>query len=148
MVIMGGSAGGYTVLLALEQFPGFFKAAVNLYGVTNQFDFVAGGTHKFEERYNDTLLGPYPEAGQVYRERSPIFFVDKIQDPVAIFQGEDDNVVPRRHSDELVKSLQRRGVPHIYHVYPGEGHGFSKPETIEHLYQELDKFLKQYVLLT
>lgn len=148
MVIKGGSAGGYTVLLALEQFPGFFKAAVNLYGVTNQFDFVAGGTHKFEERYNDTLLGPYPEAGQVYRERSPIFFVDKIQDPVAVFQGEDDNVVPRRHSDELVKSLQRRGVPHIYHVYPGEGHGFSKPETIEHLYQELDKFLKQYVLLT
>ncbi|OGO42200.1 MAG: hypothetical protein A2W36_03385 [Chloroflexi bacterium RBG_16_58_14] len=148
MVIMGGSAGGFTVLLALEQFPGFFKAGVNLYGVSNQFDFIVGGTHKFEERYNDTLLGPFPEAAQVYRERSPIFFMDKIQDPMAVFQGEDDIVVPRRHSDEVVKSLQRRGVPHIYHVYPGEGHGFSKPETIEHFYQEVDKFLKQTVILT
>jgi dipeptidyl aminopeptidase/acylaminoacyl peptidase len=148
IVIMGGSAGGFTVLKALEDFPGFFKAGINLYGVSNQFDFVAGGTHKFEERYNDTLLGPFPEAADIYRERSPIFFVDQIKDPIAVFQGEDDNVVPRRHSDEVVKSLERRGVPHVYHVYPGEGHGFSKPETIEHFYTEVEKFLRQYVILT
>ena len=148
MVIMGGSAGGFTVLKALEDYPGFFKAGVNLYGVSNQFDFIVGGTHKFEERYNDTMLGPFPEAAQVYRERSPIFFVDQIQDPIAVFQGEDDIVVPRRHSDEVVKSLQRRGVPYIYHLYPGEGHGFSKPETIEHYYTEVEKFLNQYVILT
>ena len=148
MVIMGGSAGGFTVLKALEDYPGFFKAGINLYGVSNQFDFEAGGTHKFEEHYNHTLLGPFPEAADIYRERSPIFFVDKIKDPIAVFQGEDDNVVPRRHSDEVVKSLQQRGVPHVYHIYPGEGHGFSKPETIEHFYTEVEKFLRQYVILT
>ena len=127
---------------------GTFKAGINLYGVSNQFDFEAGGTHKFEEHYNHTLLGPFPEAADIYRERSPIFFVDKIRDPIAVFQGEDDIVVPRRHSDEVVKSLERRGVPHVYHIYPGEGHGFSKPETIEHFYTEVEKFLRQYVILT
>jgi dipeptidyl aminopeptidase/acylaminoacyl peptidase len=148
MVIMGGSAGGFTVLKALEDYPGFFKAGINLFGVSNQFDFIVGSTHKFEERYNDTMLGPYPEAADIYRERSPIFFVDRIKDPIAVFQGEDDIVVPRRHSDDVVKSLERRGVPHVYHVYPGEGHGFSKPETIEHYYTEVEKFLRQYVVLT
>jgi dipeptidyl aminopeptidase/acylaminoacyl peptidase len=74
--------------------------------------------------------------------------VGKIKDPIAVFQGEDDIVVPRRHSDEVVKSLQQRGVPHVYHIYPGEGHGFSKPETIEHYYTEVEKFLRQYVILT
>jgi dipeptidyl aminopeptidase/acylaminoacyl peptidase len=148
LVIMGGSAGGFTVLKALEEYPGFFKAGIDLYGVSDQFDFIVGSTHKFEEHYNDRLLGPYPEAAGVYKERSPLFFVDQIQDPIAIFQGEDDIVVPRRHSDEVVKSLQQRGVPQVYHVYPGEGHGFSKPETIEHYYTEVEKFLRQYVILT
>ena len=148
LVIMGGSAGGFTVLKALEEYPGFFKAGVDLYGVSDQFDFIAGTTHKFEERYNDTMLGPYPEAADLYRERSPLFFVDQIQDPIAVFQGEDDIVVPRHHSDAVVKSLQRRGVPHVYHLYPGEGHGFTKPETIEHYYTEVERFLKQYVVLT
>ncbi len=148
LVIMGGSAGGFTVLLALEQYPGTFKAGVNLYGVSDQFDFIAGGTHKFEARYNDSLLGPYPEAAEIYRQRSPIFFIDQIEDPIAVFQGEDDVVVPRRHSDAVVKSLAKRGVPHVYHVYAGEGHGFSKPETIEHYFSEVEKFLRQYVVLT
>jgi dipeptidyl aminopeptidase/acylaminoacyl peptidase len=144
-VIMGGSAGGYTVLKALEDFPGFFKAGICLYGVSNQFT-LAAETHKFEARYSDTLLGSLPEAGDIYRERSPIFFVDKIQDPIAMFQGDEDNVVPRNQSDEVVDSLRRRGVPHIYHVYPGEGHGFRKPETIEHFYKAVEQFLRQYVI--
>ena len=147
LIILGGSAGGFTVLMALEQYPGFFKAGVNLYGVSSQFDFTSGSTHKFEVRYNDTLLGPYPEAAEIYRQRSPIFFVDQIQDPIAVFQGEDDIVVPRRHSDQVVQSLQQRGVPHIYHLYPGEGHGFGKPETLEHYFTEVEKFLRQYVVM-
>ena len=145
VVIMGGSAGGFTVLKALEDFPGFFKAAICLFGVSNQFT-LAAETHKFEARYSDTLLGPLPEAAAIYRERSPIFFVDKIVDPIAVFQGEDDNVVPRKQSDEVVESLRRRGVPHIYHVYPGEGHGFRKAETIEHFYKAVTQFLQQYVI--
>jgi dipeptidyl aminopeptidase/acylaminoacyl peptidase len=148
LVIRGGSAGGFTVLKALEDYPGVFKAGVNLYGVSDQFDFLVGSTHKFEERYNDTMLGPFPEAATLYKERSPLFFVDQIQDPIAVFQGEDDIVVPRHHSDAVVESLKRRGVPHVYHLYPGEGHGFSKPETIEHYYTEVEKFLRQYVIYT
>jgi len=147
LVIMGGSAGGFTVLKALEDFPGFFKAGVCLYGVSNQFT-LASDTHKFEARYSDTLLGPLPEAADVWRERSPIFFVDKICDPLILFQGEIDNVVPRAQSDEVVESLKRRGVPHEYHLYPGEGHGFRKTENITHMYQAIDKFLRQYVVYT
>ena len=116
-----------------------------MYAVSNQFT-LAVETHKFEERYSDSLLGPLPEAAGVYRARSPIFFADRIQDPLAIFQGENDPVVRRSQSDELAASLQRRGVPHIYHIYPGEGHGFRQPETIEHFYKTVEKFIMQYVI--
>lgn len=145
LVIMGGSAGGFTVLKALEDYPGFFKAGICLYGVSNQFT-LAAETHKFEARYLDTLLGPLPQAAEVYRQRSPIFFVDQIKDPLLIFQGEEDVVVPRTQSDQVVASLQRRGVPTEYHLYAGEGHGFRKAETIEHMYSTVEKFLRQYVI--
>jgi dipeptidyl aminopeptidase/acylaminoacyl peptidase len=145
LVIIGGSAGGFTVLKALEDYPGFFKAGICLYGVSNQFT-LAAETHKFEARYTDSLIGPLPEASSIYRQRSPIFFVDQIKDPIAIFQGEIDRVVPRNQSDTVVESLRRRGVPHEYVLYPGEGHGFRKIETIEHFYAAVDKFLRQYVI--
>lgn len=145
LVIMGGSAGGYTVLQALVTRPGFFKAGLCLYGVSNMFT-LASDTHKFEERYLDSLLGPLPEAAALYRERSPIFHAEKIVDPVAIFQGEIDEVVPRAQSDTIVESLKRRNVPHEYHIYPGEGHGWRKTETIEKFYASMDAFLKTYVL--
>jgi dipeptidyl aminopeptidase/acylaminoacyl peptidase len=147
MTIMGGSAGGFTVLKTLEDYPGVFKAGVCLYGVSNQFN-LAAETHKFEARYTDSLLGPLPEASELYRERSPEFFADKIQDPIAIFQGEEDQVVPRNQSDRVVESLRRRGVPHEYHLYPGEGHGFRKTETIEAYYKSVERFLKQHVIFT
>jgi dipeptidyl aminopeptidase/acylaminoacyl peptidase len=147
LVVYGSSAGGFSVLKALEDYPGFFKAGICLYGVSNQFT-LAAETHKFELHYADTLLGPLPEAAHIYRERSPIFFADQIQDPVLLFQGDDDQVVPRSQSDELAASLRRRGVPHEYHVYSGEGHGFRKPENIEHLYQTIDRFLRQHVIYT
>jgi dipeptidyl aminopeptidase/acylaminoacyl peptidase len=147
MVIMGSSAGGFTVLKALEDYPGTFKAGINLYGISNQFGFLLD-THKFEAHYSDSLLGPLPEAAEIYRERSPINFIDKIQDPLLIFQGENDRVVPRDQSDQVVASLKRRGIPCVYHVYEGEGHGFRKSETIEHYYQAIDLFLKEYVILT
>jgi dipeptidyl aminopeptidase/acylaminoacyl peptidase len=145
LVIMGGSAGGYTVLQSLVTQPGLFKAAVCLYGVSNLFT-LAADTHKFEERYLDSLIGPLPEASARYRERSPIFFADRIADPVAIFQGEIDRVVPKAQSDEVVATLQARGVPHVYHVYEGEGHGWRKSGTIEDFYHRVQAFLRQYVL--
>ncbi len=145
MVIMGGSAGGYTVLKALEDYPGVFKAGVCLYGVSNQFTLVAD-THKFEARYSDFLIGSLPEDAETYRKRSPVFYADKIKDALIVFQGEDDRVVPKSQSDEIVDAVRRNGVPCEYHVYPGEGHGFRKNETIEHFYTTLEKFLRQYVI--
>jgi dipeptidyl aminopeptidase/acylaminoacyl peptidase len=145
VVITGGSAGGYTVLQALEDYPGFFKAGICLYGISNQFT-AAVETHKFEVHYSDSLLGELPEAADIYRQRSPLFFAEKIKDPVALFQGEDDQVVRRNQADEMVAVLQKRGVPYIYHVYPGEGHGFRKSETITHFYETVEKFLKEFVL--
>jgi dipeptidyl aminopeptidase/acylaminoacyl peptidase len=145
LVIMGGSAGGFTVLQALVEHPGFFKAGVCLYGVANQFTLVAE-THKFEARYSDKLIGPLPEAADLYRARSPIFQAERIRDAMIIFQGEDDRVVPRAQSDEIVASLQRRGISHEYHLYPGEGHGFQKSETIEKFYLAVDRFLRLHVI--
>ncbi len=145
LVIMGGSAGGFTVLQSLVELPGFYKAGLCLFGVANQFT-LASDTHKFEQRYLDTILGPLPEAAAVYRARSPIFHAAKIVDPIAVFQGEIDRVVPREQSDTIVASLKARGVPHEYHVYPGEGHGWRKTETIEQFYTSVQGFLKQYVL--
>jgi dipeptidyl aminopeptidase/acylaminoacyl peptidase len=144
-IIWGGSAGGYTVLQSLVDKPGFYKVGVCLYGISNQFTLVSD-THKFEERYSDSLLGALPEAAAIYRSRSPIFHADKIVDPVIVFQGEDDKVVPRSQSDSIVASLKSRGIPHEYHVYPGEGHGWRKSETIEHYYSNVVRFLKQYVV--
>lgn len=146
-VILGGSAGGFTVLQSLVEKPGFYKAGVCLFGVSNQFG-LAMETHKFEERYTDSLLGPLPEAAAIYRARSPIFHAHKIVDPMIVFQGEDDKVVPRNQSDTIVESLKARKIPHEYHLYAGEGHGWRKAETIEHYYTALLKFLKQYVVFS
>ena len=145
LVIMGGSAGGYTVLRVLTEHPGLFKAAICMYGVSDLFN-LALKTHKFESRYLDTMVGPLPDASRIYRDRSPLFSADRISDPVAVFQGEDDKVVPKEQSDSIVASLRARGVPHEYHVYPGEGHGWRKSETIEMFYRDVDQFLRRYVL--
>jgi dipeptidyl aminopeptidase/acylaminoacyl peptidase len=145
MVILGGSAGGFAVLKILEDYPGLFKAGVCRYAVANQFQ-LAIDMHKFEAHYSDRLIGPLPEAASLYRERSPIFFADRIQVPLAVFQGDEDRVVPRHQSDELVKILERQGIPHVYHVYPAEGHGFRKPETIQHYYRTVEAFLRQHVI--
>ncbi len=145
LVIKGGSAGGYTVLNALIRFPGLFKAGLCSYGVSNLFT-LAMDTHKFEERYNDSLVGPLPKAAELYRKCSPVFHAEAIKDPVAIFQGEEDKVVPPSQSEEIVKALKANGVPYEYHLYPGEGHGFRKSETRKAFYEAIERFLLQYVV--
>ena len=131
---MGGSAGGYTVLQALTDHPGVFAAGVSMYGISNLFSLTTG-THKFESRYNDTLLGVLPQDRDLFRERSPLFKVDRISDPVALFQGDVDQVVPRDQADAIA-----------YHVYEGEGHGWRRMETIEHFYGAVLSFLEEHVL--
>ena len=145
LVIMGGSAGGYPVLKSFVGLPGFYRAGICMFGVANMFT-LAADTHKFEARYLDSMLGPLPEAAPTYRDRSPIFHADKIKDPIAVFQGEIDRVVPREQSDSIVASLKARGVTHEYHVYPGEGHGWRKTETIDAFYKVVEAFLKTHVL--
>jgi dipeptidyl aminopeptidase/acylaminoacyl peptidase len=146
LVIRGGSAGGYTVLNALVRFPGLFKAGVCSYGVSNLFN-LARDTHKFEERYTDSLVGPLPETAARYREWSPIFKAEHIQDALALFQGSEDKVVLPDQSEAIAAVLRSRHVPHIYHLFPGEGHGFRKGENIAAFYDEVDQFLQQYVVM-
>ena len=145
MVIMGGSAGGYTVLQALIRFPGTFKAGLCMYGVTNLFT-LAADTHKFEKHYLDSIVGPLPQAADSYRERSPIFHAGRIADPVAIFQGEQDRVVPPAQAEAIVEALRQNSVPHEYHVFAGEGHGWRQSETIEAFHRSVLSFLRHYVL--
>ncbi|MFN8379487.1 MAG: S9 family peptidase [Anaerolineae bacterium] len=148
LVILGGSAGGYTVLQSLVDKPGFWKAGVCLYGISNQFTLVSETDldWKFESRYSEMLLGALPEAAERYRDRSPLFHAEKISDPVILFQGEDDNVVPRSQADSIVVELKKQGVPYEYIVYPGEGHGWRKPETIEAYLNATLKFLEKWVI--
>ena len=147
LVIRGGSAGGYTVLNALIRYPGRFKAGVCEYGVSNLFT-LAMDTHKFELRYLDSMVGPLPEASVRYHAWSPIYHAGLIRDPLAIFQGKEDKVVPPAQSEEIVAALRQNGVPHIYKLYDGEGHGFRKRETIIDYLQETERFLRQYVLFS
>jgi dipeptidyl aminopeptidase/acylaminoacyl peptidase len=145
LVIKGGSAGGYTVLNVLIHHPGVFKAGICLFGVSNLFT-LAADTHKFEERYLDSLVGPLPEAAERYRAWSPVFHADRIRDPIAIFQGAEDKVVPPDQSESIVAALRARGVPHLYRLFEGEGHGWRKAETIAAYYEEVIRFLREHVL--
>lgn len=147
LVVMGGSAGGYTVLLCLIRYPGFFKAGICLYGVSDLLALTQQ-THKFEAHYLESLVGTLPENTDRYRERSPVSAADRIQDPLALFQGEEDQVVPPSQSDQIAESLSSRGVPLLYERYPGEGHGWRQPQTIAAYYRSLESFLSTYVAKT
>ena len=147
LVIKGGSAGGYTVLNTLIRYPGRFKAGVCEYGVSNLFT-LAMDTHKFELHYLDSMVGLLPKAADRYYAWSPIFHAGAIRDPLAVFQGKDDKVVPPAQSEEIVAALRQGGVPYIYKLYDGEGHGFRKRETIIDYLQETERFLQQYVLFS
>ena len=101
LIIKGGSAGGYTVLNALVHYPGLFKAGLCSYGVSNLFTLEMD-THKFEAHYNASLVGKLPEAAKRFHDWSPVFHADSIKDPIAVFQGVDDKVVPQEQSETIV----------------------------------------------
>ncbi len=128
LAIRGGSAGGYTTLAALA-FRDVFAVGASYYGI-GDLETLATDTHKFESRYLDGLVGPYPAARDVYVERSPIHHVDGIACPVILFQGLEDRVVPPAQSAAMAASLGARGVPYALLEFPGEQHGFRRAETI------------------
>jgi dipeptidyl aminopeptidase/acylaminoacyl peptidase len=139
IAIQGGSAGGYTTLMAVA-LRDEFAAGVNYFGVVDTETLVAD-THKFESRYLDLLIGPYPERADLYRERSPITHADRIRAPLLTLQGLDDRVVPPSQSEQLVEALKRNGVPHAYLAFEGEGHGFRKRESLVRSQQATLTFL-------
>ncbi len=129
LAIRGGSAGGYTTLAALARDDTPFAAGADHFGVAD-LTALAADTHKFESRYLDGLVGPYPEAAEVYRERSPISHVDRLTRPLIVLQGSEDAVVPPNQSEMIVDALRDRGVPVAYVLFEGEQHGFRRAENI------------------
>jgi len=129
LAIRGGSAGGYTTLCALV-FTDVFATGASYFGVAD-LAALARDTHKYESRYLDRLIGPYPAAQATYHARSPVNFFDRLERPVIVFQGLDDKVVPPAQAEMLVDALRRKGIPFAYLPFAGEGHGFRKAETVK-----------------
>jgi dipeptidyl aminopeptidase/acylaminoacyl peptidase len=128
LAIEGGSASGFTTLAALA-FRDVFRAGVSYFGIGNLEAFVAE-THKFESRYLDRLIGPYPAARDLYRARSPIFHAEGFSCPVLVLQGLDDHVVPPAEAERIVAALAAKGIPHVYLPFEGEDHGFRQAPNI------------------
>ncbi len=129
LAITGGSAGGYTTLAALT-FHDVFSAGASHYGVSD-LEALVVDTHKYESRYLDGLIGPYPERKEIYRERSPIHFTEKLSCPLIIFQGLEDKVVPPNQAEKMVNALREKGLPVAYVPFEGEQHGFRRAENIK-----------------
>jgi len=129
LAIRGGSAGGYTTLCALT-FRDQFAAGASYYGVADA-EALARDTHKFESRYLDRLIGPWPQAAELYRQRSPIHHTERLSCPVILLQGLEDEVVPPAQAERMAAALDAKGIPHAYLAFPGEQHGFRRSENIK-----------------
>ncbi len=129
LAIAGGSAGGYTTLCALT-FRDIFQAGASYYGVSDP-EALARDTHKFESRYLDGLIGPYPERRDLYQARSPILFTERLACPVIFFQGLEDKIVPPDQAERMFEALKAKGLPVAYVAFEGEQHGFRRAENIQ-----------------
>jgi dipeptidyl aminopeptidase/acylaminoacyl peptidase len=129
LAIDGGSAGGYTTLAALT-FRDVFKAGASYYGVSDMAS-LAAETHKFESRYLDSLVGPYPEEKALYQARSPIYAVEQLSCPIIFLQGAEDKIVPPNQAETMVNALKAKGIPVAYLLFEGEQHGFRQAQNIK-----------------
>lgn len=129
LAVRGGSAGGYITLCAMT-FHNVFRAGASYFGISDIEALVKDG-HKFESRYEESLIGPYPEKKDLYRERSPIHFAEKVAQPLILFQGSDDKVVPPNQSQVFFEAVKKKGIPVAYIEFEGEDHGFRKKENIQ-----------------
>jgi dipeptidyl aminopeptidase/acylaminoacyl peptidase len=129
LFITGGSAGGYTTLAALT-FHDVFRAGASHYGISD-LEALARDTHKFEARYLERLVGPYPARRDLYIARSPIHHAERLSCPVIFLQGLEDKVVPPNQAERMVDVLRGKGIPVAYVPFPGEQHGFRRAENIE-----------------
>jgi dipeptidyl aminopeptidase/acylaminoacyl peptidase len=145
VVITGGSAGGYTTLMALTQDPDFWTAGVSLFGIGGMYD-LRQGSHRFEVNYEFGLLGKLPEAGPLWKERSPLAFVKNVRAPVLLFHGKEDKAVPYQQSVDFAEAVRRGGGGAELVLYDDEGHGFVKEANRRDCYERMEKFLDKYVL--
>ena len=129
LAIRGGSAGGYTTLCSLT-FGDVFTAGASYYGVSDAAA-LAEDTHKFESRYLDSLIGPYPERAELYEQRSPVHAVDRLSCPVIFLQGLEDKIVPPNQAERMVEALRKKGLPVAYLTFEGEQHGFRQAANIK-----------------
>ena len=143
-IIMGGSAGGYAVLQALANFPAEFAGGVDMYGISDLNELLKE-THKFEAKYPYKLIGPLPDCKPIYDDRSPINHVSKIVDPVAIYQGDLDDVVPIGQSIAIRDALKKKGVHCRFTKFSGEGHGFGYIGNIRKFYASATEFIEDCV---
>jgi dipeptidyl aminopeptidase/acylaminoacyl peptidase len=129
LAIRGGSAGGYTTINSLT-FRDVFKAGASYFGISDLETFV-GETHKFESRYLESLVGPYPEKKDLYRQRSAINFLNQLDVPMILFQGLEDKIVPPNQAELIVEALRKRGKPVAYLAFEGEQHGFRQAKNVK-----------------
>lgn len=140
MAIRGGSAGGYTTLAALTFRPEVFAAGISHFGIAD-LELIHADSHKFEARYEESLIAPWATGRKVYRDRSPIHFLDRVRAPMLLFQGLDDKVVPPSQLDTMIAEFTAGGLPHVAMTFEGEGHGFRRAETKRAVYRTELAFL-------
>ena len=128
LIIRGGSAGGYTTLVALTM-RDTFSAGASYYGIS-ELEAMVRDTHKFESRYLDGLIGPFPEQEERYRERSPIYHIEGLSAPMIVLQGLEDKIVPPNQAELMVNALREKGLPVAYLTFEGEQHGFRQAPNI------------------
>ena len=143
IAIEGGSAAGFTVLAALCG-GAVFRAGACRYAVAD-LEGMARHTHRFEARYFDGLVGPWPEAAATYRERSPLLHADRIRVPVIFFQGLEDAVVPPDQTERMALALGERGIPVEVHLFPGEGHGFRDRAVQQRVLEATEAFFRRHL---
>jgi dipeptidyl aminopeptidase/acylaminoacyl peptidase len=145
MVPIGGSAGGFTVLLLLARHPELCAAGVDLFGVADLLD-LDETTHRFEQHYLHSVVGPLPGTADRYRDRSPVNVAAAITAPLLILQGDADKVVPPAQSQAIADAVRPRGGTAELHLYPGEGHGWQRAETLIDELERTESFLRRHVL--
>ena len=145
IALFGSSAGGFTVLNAIIRAPQRFKAAICSFPVADAITD-AIQTHKFEHFYNSYLIGDLKRDFNTFSERSPLYHTNAIQTPLALFHGENDPVVAPQQSMRMAEALRSNGVPVILKIYPAEGHGFKRTDTLLDYYQQVETFLRQYLV--
>jgi dipeptidyl aminopeptidase/acylaminoacyl peptidase len=143
IAIRGWSASGYTTLATLA-FRDLFRAGASHFGISD-LETMTTDTHKFESRYLDGLIGPYPDRRDIYVARSPIHHLDGFTEPLILFQGSEDTVVPPDQAEKLYEAMAGRGLPVALVVFEGEGHGFRRADNIRRALEgELDFYGQVY----